>query len=323
MPYYMSVDGGGTKLNVILFNDKFELLSFGRGQGVNLNFDSWENVSGNIRNSIEECLSGYKGISIDKLYVSMAGPGKLFDEILGSMAEVNEVYYLSEAEMSALAGIQKSKGYMALAGTGSGVCYISGNYQRHKGGWGSLLGDQGSGASIGRDALEAIIKAYENWGPKTLLYDLLMEAWELKHLWEIIPKVYRSKSYQSLIASVAPLVSKAAHQGDSISIRILEKAGMDMADQMIALLREAGLHGDIFLAGGAWKGSRIMFDAFSRRVHSEYPQANICIPVFEPVMGGVVKLCMGESDSLDEEKIVLLSSNFSRFLYKADWLKEG
>ena len=71
----MSADGGGTKLNVILFNDKFELLSFGRGQGVNLNFDSWENVSGNIRNSIEECLSGYKGISIEKLYVSMAGPG--------------------------------------------------------------------------------------------------------------------------------------------------------------------------------------------------------------------------------------------------------
>jgi len=109
----MTVDGGGTKLIAILFNERYELVSCGRGKGINPNFDTLDRIAQTMRDCVEECLSGYDGITIETLYICMPGPHELYAETVQSKAQVNNVISLGEGLMSTLAAIQKTTGYMA------------------------------------------------------------------------------------------------------------------------------------------------------------------------------------------------------------------
>ncbi|NMB95446.1 MAG: hypothetical protein GYA02_02375 [Clostridiaceae bacterium] len=126
----------------------------------------------------------------------MPGPKemKMYIDLLKQYVNIGQVYYVDEGQMALLAGIQQSQGLVVLSGTGSGIFWVDGDKIIHTGGWGSLLGDEGSGYYIGRKGLKAAIKYYEEAGPFTILYELVMIEWKLNSLLDIIEKVYGSNS---------------------------------------------------------------------------------------------------------------------------------
>lgn len=320
----MSVDGGGTKILSVLFDEHFRLIKYGVGGAINPNFENQENIKISMRKSIRECLLCRDGIEVEGVYISMPGPYQLYVDLLKEYAKVNRVYYLNEGQMAIWAGLQLSQGVVALAGTGSAVFWVDGDKTSCKGGWGSLLGDEGSGYYIGREGLVAAKNYYEGMGPYTVLYDLVINEWKLNDLRDIINKVYGSSSPRYIVASVALLVSKAAALGDDIAKNIYKKAGEEMAKQVVALLADIKYNNEkklnVMIAGGAWKGSPIMFQAFKNFVKQSYWNVSIKIPVFEPVMGGVIKQASETKNSVSLE---YLKSQFGKFLYKTNWIYEN
>lgn len=321
MGYHLSVDGGGTKLIAVLFDEKFNLISCGRGGAINPNFSPMSSIENTMRQCLLECLGNWPGIEIENVYISMPGPSDLFLKILKTFSEYKKSYVLSEGVMSLFAGVQCRKGAIALSGTGSGVFWIDGDKQYHLGGWGSLLGDEGSGYNIGREGLIAAVRSSDGRGPGSVLEDMVMEQWKLNKMWDMVPKVYHSPTQRADIASISYLVSKAARAGDAVAMNILSRAGEQLAEQMITLLRKNKIQGEfsIATAGGAWKGCKVMFDVFRDPVSRVFPQCRIAMPMFEPVMGGVICEAMGDSDYIDGDRLNTIKRNFNKYLFSTQW----
>ena len=316
--YYLSADGGGSKLAVMLFDDQMKLLGSGKSGPVNPRFVPMQMVHDNMISSIEQCLQRQKISSLSNLYISMPGPADLFASLLGQKIQLDKTTRLSEGEMALLAGRYADRGIVALAGTGSGVFNVNGEQSTHIGGWGALFDDEGSGYAIGTAAINAAIKSFDRRGRRTMLEKTVVEHFQLENLSSIIEHVYGSANYRGIIASLTVTVLRTADRGDRTARSIMQKAGYQMAGQVITLIRRDHLPPDqtVMVAGSVWKGNAYMFDAFSNRLKEKYPKMQLAFPVFEPVVGGAVKACRQLSKTIDNSTINCLTSEFMQYLYK-------
>ncbi len=315
--YYMSVDGGGSKLSVILFDENNKILGHGYGGAINPRFVSDRIIRRNFEKSINECLQRSYANRIDKLYIAMPGPMDLFAYMLSKKVKLYQYTGMSEGENSLQGGIFSRKGVVALSGTGSGVFYINEKEMAHLGGWGGLFDDEGSGYSIGRAALNAAVKSYEKRAEKTTLPELIVEKWQLISFRDVINQVYSSDDYRGLIASLTNLVVEAA-ETDEICKQILQQAGLEMARQVNAMYRREGIADDIplMIAGSVWKENPYMFAAFYKEIAAANDNILIHLPWFEAVVGGAVASIFDQAGTVDTKAISNLKSSFSQFRYR-------
>src|SRR5690606_19205405 len=149
------------------------------------------------------------------------------------------------------------------AGTGAGVALIVGpgsvaiatdgvGGRAVIGGWGHWFGDQGSGFDIGRRALAAIAEAVDGIAPQTALVKRISERLQVEHPREITRRLSRSVDLRQEIATLAPVVLAAAHDGDNIARRIVQEAAGATAALVRAAIANLELPNEtpLALAGG-------------------------------------------------------------------------
>lgn len=136
----------------------------------------------------------------------------------------------------------QSLGVAIVAGTGSSAFGLS-SEGRHAtaGGYGYLLGDEGSAFAVGREALRAVLRADDGLGVATALAGLLAAELGMDQPRDLIRIVYQSPSPRSTIAEIAPLVVRAARSGDGEARRILADAGRDLGLIARAIARRLDL----------------------------------------------------------------------------------
>ncbi len=315
--YYMSVDGGGSKLSVILFDEEHKIVGRGYSGAINPRFVSDRMIRRNFETGIVDCLK-YTGVThIEKLYIAMPGPVDLFAYMLSKRVKLNQYHYMSEGENSLLGGIFARHGVVALSGTGTGIFHVGGPHGSHMGGWGGLFDDEGSGYSIGRAALNAAVKSYEQRGPPTFLPELIVEKWQLIRFSDVINHVYGSDDYRGLIASLTNLVVETADR-DEVCRIILQNAGVEMAQQVIALFERDKIRHDlpVMVAGSVWKGNPHMFFAFNKAVTKAIDGVIVHFPWFEAVIGGAVACLYEKQETLDATAIAKLKNDFQDFRYQ-------
>jgi N-acetylglucosamine kinase-like BadF-type ATPase len=308
----MSVDGGGTKIYASLFDDSFRPIASGRGGGVNGNVVGSAVAEASMHECIVSCLQCFtQPIVIDRLVLAMCGNRNRFVEILREYADVRAVDQLSEGHMSLLAGLRRPTGALAQSGTGSFVLVRDAEGREHSlGGYGWILGDEGSGGSIGRQGISAALHACDGTGTQTSISDLLLDTWNLRHYRELVDAVYSAPHPVHKAASACPLVCQASLLGDEAAIGICRGAGASLARQMNALLTRHPAR-DITVGGSAWKGSPYMYDTFRRDILAVHPGVSITRPMFEPVMGGLFFEANRRGVHLDES---LLTQQYGTFL---------
>lgn len=319
MAYCLSVDGGGTKLACVLFDEQYNLLAYGQGRAIN--YVKHEDIVGTIRSCIGECLANHNVKELACVYISMPASAELFTELLRERVTVHNIIYLNEGLMSLLAGLQCKQGIVALAGTGSGLFHVNGDDWSHVGGWGNLLGDEGSACYIGREGIGAVLQEYELRGVKTAIRDRLEREWNCHNKQELLDYVYHSDKPRSTIASASILVAQEAALGDERAIHIFEQAGREMALQAKVFLDRLSAADSvhIMLAGSVWRGCEQMYNTFKQEIYSFHPGASVRIPLFEPVLGGVVANFLDTREKADNEFRAHLSQQYARYLYQTDW----
>ena len=353
----LTVDGGGSSLRAILFDENFEIRGQGLAGGVNTNYTTEADARANVRRCLEQVFSGTGAqtgaagkavtaragpagkaviaradsanggtpadekaaafaktaatvvaayapaagtpVEIDKLYVVFIGNVDfLLDELRG-FAAVREVKRLSEPETGLMAGAMWRSGIVALAGTGTNFSLTQGKRaaeprraeQRRYvvGGWGPVLGDEGSGAIIGQKAVRAAIAGQEGWGEPTLMLDLIRRDWRLKDDWDMVEMVYQSPSPFRKVASLTRLVAEAADAGDAAARRILAEAGQSIAVQIQCLIDRFEIPPEDFrlvCCGGVWKTHPLIYETFCCRLAETSPGLTIRKPRFEQIMAG-------------------------------------
>ncbi len=136
------------------------------------------------------------------------------------------------------AGTPENWGVALIAGTGASAWGRAHDGRTARaGGWGYLIGDEGSGANLGLSALRAATQAADGRGAETQLLALILDFWELREPMDLIARVYRSGLKPADFARLAPLVLRAALAGDPVAERIAQDASASLADAIIAVAR--------------------------------------------------------------------------------------
>lgn len=313
MRYYLSVDGGGTKIRAILFDENFTLLGMGQGGGVNTNFIPRDIVRDHMQTCIEQCFAGVSVPEVELAFLTIIGPKDLFLELLKPYTTVKESKNLGEASCYLYSGACVSTGATLLSGTGSGAAFVKDfEIMMHLGGYGSWIGDEGSGYYIGRAAFNAVTRYVDGWGPATMLEPLLREYLGGNPKPGFVFDLYKNPNPHHCIAGFCPSVSKAAAEGDAVALDILRDAGTLLARLAASLGRRCNIEPGtpLVLSGGTFGCGAPMIDPLVERLAEEAPNFVPCRARFHSVLGGPAFLALQQKV---ENPTALLAEKFPQY----------
>lgn len=138
-----------------------------------------------------------------------------------------------------LAAAGVDSGIAVVAGTGSSVYGLStGGREVTVGGWGHLLGDEGSGYDIARQALRAVTQAADGRGPRTRLTVTIPAALGVPSVHALRSRLYPAPA----VADVAQLARVVLDESaaDDVASAIVTRAARDLADAVHACRRLLG-----------------------------------------------------------------------------------
>ena len=183
------------------------------------------------------------------------------------------------------------------------------------GGWGYIVGDEGSSWTVGRAAINAAFRAIDGRGPATRLVERLYRHFGVAAPIELKTVVMRGRAGFAEVAALPSLVADVAAEGDAVARSILEQAGQDLAELAEAVARRLGLAAGpvhVYPTGGLFQEERFLRPAFTRAVHNRLPQALVTPPMFDQVVGTVF-LALGElGRTVDEALIERLRETWQR-----------
>lgn len=160
----------------------------------------------------------------------------------------------NDATLLLAAGTPDGWGIAVIAGTGS-IAFArdrEGNFDR-SGGWGYLLGDEGSAYALALGAVKAVARHADGCGPATALTRKLLSHMGLQEPLQLIHAVYRGAWDRARLASLAPVVLEAAAAGDVVAQAIAEREAGELARTTAAAARKRSLPLDglpLALTGG-------------------------------------------------------------------------
>lgn len=129
-----------------------------------------------------------------------------------------------------LAGLPGSSGVALVAGTGSIAFGRRANGPRVRaGGWGAIMGDEGSGYALGCGLLRAFAAEIDGRGPGTSMTRRLRELWTLDDPYNAVPKVYSPPLSKGEIARLGQIVLEEADAGDEVASTLVGEAANDLA----------------------------------------------------------------------------------------------
>lgn len=245
MEYVIGIDGGATKTHCAAFDREMTVLGEAFGGSSNLTSLSREQVRGNLRELLARFFqeSGLSPRDCACLCLGSAGAGRQsarteLEAILGELLPGAELLVTDDAVSALTGGTGGGPGVLLISGTGS-ICLgrDGAGRTRRAGGWGHVMGDEGSGYDMARRMLRAIVRAQDGREEPTLLRELVFAHWELSTVDQLVERVY-SKG-KSEIASLAFLCDIGYDKGDKAARHIVKAC----ADQLAELARavRAGL----------------------------------------------------------------------------------
>ena len=233
----IGIDAGGTKTLGILYKENQAIDSV-KGEMGNpiVNFDIAVN---NVVQVIENLLlkNKLKYSNISHISIGMAGASTLLPELTSALKEKLQCNFSIESDlkMSHIATFKNKDGNLFIAGTGSSLLCRKNNQFIQKGGWGHILGDEGSGYWIGKQILKTYINFLDyNESPMDFL-DLLPTIQQIfPNRQSIINTVYNSPKTE--VAKLATLYLD--YSNNLFLTSIAQQAGKDIAKALLSCNQE-------------------------------------------------------------------------------------
>ncbi|PXY37157.1 N-acetylglucosamine kinase [Prauserella coralliicola] len=259
MRYVVGVDAGGTATRALAVGADGTVLGTGRAGGANPNSHPPEQAAAAIAGAVTAALTGLGPSDPSAFVIGMAGASKLTDP---AVAEVFDRAWrgagfgvtprvVSDAEAAFASATEDADGTVLVAGTGS----IAGRIRKRRmvsvaGGYGWLLGDEGSGYWIGREAVRAALDVLTRGGEagplvRAVLAETGVEEDQPKAHHRLITAANAEPPVR--LARFAPLVSEAAGT-DPVADAIVGRAAACLVELALAA-REPGERTPVVLVG--------------------------------------------------------------------------
>lgn len=305
----LGLDIGGTSSRALVADLAGRVLGTGRAGGGNPNSHPPEHAVEQISTAVREALAPVAADQVRLGVLGMAGSSKMTDPAMGALFEGSwerlgltcPMRVLSDAEVAFAAGTPAPSGTVLIAGTGA----VAARIDQHRlvatsGGYGWLLGDEGSSFWLGREAVREALRTLDHRGHRgelvsSVLAELLrgeqqtgaqQPANVLRD--RLITAVNAAPPIQ--LAALAPLVTAAALGGDKNALDIVRRAAGLLADTAQAT-RTPGDAAPVVLAGGLVGAGNPLGDALRTELASRTPAE---VHLAGPGAGGAAWLAAAE-----------------------------
>jgi N-acetylglucosamine kinase-like BadF-type ATPase len=150
-------------------------------------------------------------------------------------------------------------GIVVISGGGT-VAYGRNRHGRslRLGGWGHLLGDEGSGYWIGLEAVKIALKAQAGIAPPTGMAKALFDTLEADEEHRLLAAFYSGRLTDKQLALLVPIVNAWAELGGAAAVRIMEEGAGHLFELAAAIDAQLGDDLPIYLSGGVFNASRLM-----------------------------------------------------------------
>lgn len=294
MKLIAGVDGGGSHTTVALADPSGrELLRRSGGAGFvdpRAPVAAGEAVAALLRAALDEA-----GVPapVEALCAGLAGAGngaerEAVRRLLNDAGVARIVRVVSDGEAALEGALGAEPGILLVAGTGS-VAFgraEDGRVERC-GGWGWLMGDEGSAVALARAALRAALRSEDGRGPATQLLPRILAVLGLAGPAEL--PAWAGRATKREIAALASLVTEIAVADDWVANGIVEAAAADLAQHAAALARRLGPWSgerSLVFHGGLFRSELFTEHALSA-VRAHAPGFRVRPPSADAVAGAV------------------------------------
>jgi len=195
-------------------------------------------------------------------------------------------------------------GIGAISGTGSNVFGVGPDGRSWRvGGWGHLLGDEGSGYWLGVESIRAALRDRDGSGPQTALSEAAVAFFGVPRVEDVASLVYAKPLTKGEIAAFTVEACKVAEQGDAVAREIYRHGAGLLATQIVEVAKETGLaHVASFplgLIGSVFKAGDLFVEPLAAAVHAAAPGAQLAV-VEMAAVGGSLQLALRACGCIDE-----------------------
>lgn len=325
MPFYIGVDGGGTKTEFALIDENGNLVAKSKAGSTNYQAVGANRVRQELLSGLDRLLktANLNPERVQKIFMGLAGAGRKNDQLeikrfFDRTAYQGKVFVDTDAVIALAGAFATGPGIILISGTGS-ICYGKnqvGTFVR-SGGWGYLLGDEGSGYFIGNNAIIASLKDFDGRGEPTKLKHEICHHFNLKSIDEIIPLIYQNKISRIQIADLAPIVFRVAEEGDVIAQEIIKRAGKELGILARAVAEKLGFEGEeikVALVGSIFKQKERLITHISKELFELSWNISIDEPLFQPVYGAALLALKQANVQLTEELLNNLQNSINNYV---------
>lgn len=316
---FLLADAGATHARAVVSDSNGAVLGRGSGGAANA-FAVGERVAWeSLRRSVQQALRSAR-VRPSSIAVAVAGSASVDHRGRGGAAIRNNlrrdlprasVRVLADARIAHEGAFAGEPGVVIICGTGSII--LGRNRQRQyarKGGWGPLLGDEGSAQWIARQALRAAAQAADDTGPPTRLLRAFCRHYQIPAFSRILDIVYQHPLTPSELGSLAPLVTKAARDGDAVAIEIFRRGGDALGLQAAQAAEELRLT-RVSYQGSMFSVGDLLLGPLCASLMRNAPLARVEVPVLPPLGGAYLVALRAVRRRADAAVLQALSENLN------------
>ena len=296
MPYYLGIDGGGTKTTCVVADENRVLASAMAGPS-NIVRVGEARARESLMQAVQQVCSA-SGVAPEQIArTCVGGAGAARPEVAATVRRIlsealaTPIDVMGDLEIAMEAAFGDQPGVVVNAGTGS---FAYGRNQAGQtlraGGWGFEIGDEGSAHWIGRSAVSALLRASDRDGDKAASSSLaigLFKAWAVASLLDLarssnsVPPPDFASLFRAVVAS-----------DDELAREVLTKAGKELGEVaavvIVRLFAEDGAATvPVAMIGGVFRHSALVREAFYNELQTVAPRARVMPTMIDPVEGAL------------------------------------
>jgi len=288
------MDGGGTRTTAIVTGIDGSPVCCMTGRSTNYNSVGMETAR-EILSRIMKAINDDHGI--DSFSAVCIGTSALFREadadeqraLTETLFRSKHIVLLSDVNIALESMLEDGPCALAISGTGS-ICALrdEAGELRHTGGWGYILGDEGSAYHIAMCGIKAAIAAYDGVGPETTLQKMVEVHFGVNDMLELIDRVYDPPIAREQVSLFAKDVAACADAGDIVAREILLGSALHLAKAMLVLLRPFyGREVPLGISGGVFDNNELFRKTFEEEVKKQSHTTRITRLTYPPHVGAL------------------------------------
>ncbi|MEG0381005.1 MAG: BadF/BadG/BcrA/BcrD ATPase family protein [Kurthia sp.] len=304
--YFIGIDGGGTKTRCVIGDFEGNIIGHHVSTSGNINAIPLTELHVMLNDVIETILLQTKISLLDvhQIFICLAGADRDAEkekiyQSFASSALFDKMTIQSDAHAALAAGTWGHSGTLLIAGTGSIIFGLNDNHYFRVGGWGYLLGDEGSGFHLGKLAIRSILESYDAKLPMHPFQQNILTKYDVQHPPDIISKIYSHTAPVPIIASICREVLLAFEKEDDLAIEIVQLTQEELIRLIQLAQDQMNMEKPLVLHGGLFSNTAF-YEVFCKQLVNQFPSLKFTKPVVSGEVGAYILAIHANRIIIDE-----------------------